>query len=330
MAPRIQAKDLEHQELKIKYEYAKDIKALFPQASPVVDEYAGQIHPIMEKTVANLFLVPEDQPFRRALENCLYNIRPREHPMFSSSPQDPSPPKRQILGDLKGSEKDGYARRQWQTLPDLFSEVSRCLNQIDRSIGYKVHRTHRRDFRVPIGRYSYQRTDCGQYLEVIKGGFLKPFTRWPIKAAFYTTHLGPASAGDYLAGEILSLVAQVAFNYENDPESVKGDQECFCLTLHGQYMHFSHAVIPEKYIKYHNSGKPLKQLEEVKVMLSPEYDLTKCDDRFKMIWGMAALYMHLNPKPVRRSRFPEVTAIAKNQPSRTAIGQAIRSIRTSR
>ncbi|KAJ6260155.1 hypothetical protein Dda_4378 [Drechslerella dactyloides] len=285
MAPRIQAKDLETQELKIKYEFAEDAKTLFPEAPSAIDEYAKQIQPMMEKTVANLFLVPEDQPFRRTLENCLYNIRPREHPMFSSTPDDAFPAKRQTLGVIKGSENDGYARREWQILPDLFSEISRCLNQIDRSIGYKVHRTHRRDFRVPIGRCSFQRTDCGQYLEVIKGGFLKPFTRWPIKATFYTTHLEPASAEDYLAGEILSLVAQVAFNYENDPESVAGDQKCFCLTLHGQYVHFSHTVIPEEYIRYHNSGKPLKQLEEVKVIFSPEYNLTKAEDRYKMIWG---------------------------------------------
>ncbi|KAF3910528.1 hypothetical protein ABW21_db0200598 [Orbilia brochopaga] len=330
MAPRIQGKDLANQELKIKYEYAQDIKAVFPEATPKADEYVGQIHTIMEKTIADLFLVPEEQLFRKTLEHCLYNIRPREHPMFSSTPEDPYPENRHTLGDIKGSEKDGYARREWQVLPDLFSEISRCLNQIDRSIGYKVHRTHRRDFRVPLGRCCFQRTDCGQYIEVIKGGFLKPFTRWPLKAAFYTTHLEPASAEDYLAGEILSLVAQVAFNFENDPESVQGDQECICVTLHGQYVHFSRTVIPDSYIKYHNSGKPLKQLEEVKVIFSPEYDLTKADDRLKMIRGFVALYMHLNPKPIKRSRYPEVTAIAKNQPSRTAIGNAIKAIRTSR
>ncbi|EWC47621.1 hypothetical protein DRE_03241 [Drechslerella stenobrocha 248] len=326
MAPRIRAKDLAAQDLHIKYEYASDLSALFPSAPPAIDEWAAAIDKLMQHTAENLSTVPEDAPFRKTLERCLESTYLRQHPMFSSTPEDDPPTGRKDIGTgSKSSEKDGYARAQWNILPDLFSEVSRRLNQLDRSIGYKVHKTHRREFIVPIGRYSYQRIDCGQFLEVIKGGFLKPLTRWPIKAAFYTTHLDPVSAEDYLAGEILSLVAQIAFNYENDHESVNGDQECFCLTLHGQYVHFSSAVIPNKYIKYHNSGKPLKELGEVKVLLSPEYDLTKAADRSKIVWGFIALYMHLNPKPRRKSRMEAeaIAAAAAEKPQTGSFGASL-------
>ncbi|KAK6504697.1 hypothetical protein TWF481_006636 [Arthrobotrys musiformis] len=302
MAPRIQAKDLQRQGINIKYEYADDVSSLFPKADPSVDEYTGQIDDIMQNTVENLFHVPKDEPFRKIFEYCLYKIHRRSHPMFSSTVQDTAAKSSQERKNPKEANNDGIPRSEWQILPDFFSEVSRCLNKLDRTIGYKVHCTHRRGFRVPLGKTCFQRTDCGQYIEVIKGGVLKAFTRWPIKAVFYTTHLGPGSTEDHLAGEVLSLVAQVAFNFENDPTSVEGDQECFCITLHGQYVHFSKAIIPDKYIKYHNSGKSLKDLDEVKVILSPEYDLTKAEDRFHMVWGFVALYMHLNPVSKRQMK----------------------------
>ncbi|KAF3219523.1 hypothetical protein TWF679_010990 [Orbilia oligospora] len=196
MAPRIQAKDLQRQGINIKYEYADDVSALFPNADPKVDEYAGKIDDIMQNTVENLFHVPEDEPFR------------------------------------KGRHSESI-----------------------HSVAYQ-------------GSLLYR----------------------------------PSSAEDHLAGEILSLVAQVSFNFENDPTIVEGDQECFCITLHGQYVHFSTTIIPDKYIKYHNSGKPLKELEEVKVIISPEYDLTKAEDRFHMVWGFVALYMHLNPVSKRQMK----------------------------
>ncbi|KAK6500882.1 hypothetical protein TWF506_003643 [Arthrobotrys conoides] len=302
MAPRIKAKDLERQGIKIKYEFANDVSALFPNADAVVDEYAGKIDDIMQNTVENLSLVSEDEPFRKAFENCLYKIHKRSQPMFSSTVQDTAAKSSREQKNPKKANNDGIPRSEWQILPDFFSEVSRCLNKIDKTIGYKVHCTHRRGFRVPLGTGCFQRTDCGQYIEVIRGGVLKAFTRWPIKAAFYTTHLGPDSAEDHLAGEILSLVAQVSFNFENDPTTVEGDQECFCITLHGQYVHFSTTVISDKYIKHHNYGKPLRELEEVKVTFSPEYDLTKAEDRSKMVWGFVALYMHLNPVSKRQMK----------------------------
>ncbi|KAK6528435.1 hypothetical protein TWF281_009676 [Arthrobotrys megalospora] len=310
MAPRIQAKDLQRQGINIKYEYASDVSSLFPAADPTIDEYAGKIDDIMQNTIENLFLVPDDEPFRKIFEHCLYKIHRRSHPMFSSTPLDTAAKSSRERKNPKEADNDGVPRSEWQILPGFFSEVSRCLNKIDRTIGYKVHCTHRRGFRVPLGKSCFQRTDCGQYIEVIKGGVLKAFTRWPIKASFYTTHLGPGSVEDYLAGEILSLVAQVAFNYENDPTSVEGDQECFCVTLHGQYVHFSTAIIPDKYIKHHNSGKSLKDLEEVKVILSPEYDLTKAEDRFHMVWGFVALYMHLNPVSKRQMKAKAASTVS--------------------
>lgn len=109
------------------------------------------------------------------------------------------------------------------------------------------------------------------------------------------SNLLPASREDYLAAEILSLAAQINMNFENDPEQVEGDQECICLTLHGQFAHFSFAKVPELYIKSHNSGKPLEVLEEVKVILSPEYDLTTNEGCLNLIRGCIALCMHLHP-----------------------------------
>ncbi|KAK6360210.1 hypothetical protein TWF730_006360 [Orbilia blumenaviensis] len=333
MAPRIQAKDLHRQGINIKYEYSNDVSGVFPDADPEVDEYAERIDDIMQNTIDNLFLVPNDEPFRKVFEHCLYKVHRRSHPMFSCTLQDTAARSSREYRHPKEANDDGIPRSEWQILPDFFSEVSRCLNKIDRTIGYKVHCTHRRGFRVPLGTACFQRTDCGQYIEVVKGGILKPFTRWPIKAAFYTTHLGPGSAEDHLAGEVLSLVTQVAFNYENDPTSVEGDQECFCITLHGQYVHFSTAVIPDKYIKYHNTGKPLKDLEPVKITLSPEYDLTKAEDRLHMIWGFVALYMHLNPvskrqmkaKVVSKVSIPDVTNNVK-----TELAQKIKSLDVSK
>ncbi|KAF3319345.1 hypothetical protein TWF173_003787 [Orbilia oligospora] len=333
MAPRIQAKDLQRQGINIKYEYADDVSALFPNADPKVDEYAGKIDDIMQNTVENLFHVPEDEPFRKVFEYCLYKIHRRSQSMFSSTVQDTAAKSSQEQKNPKKAHNDGVPRSEWQILPDFFSEVSRCLNKIDKNIGYKVHCTHRRGFRVPLGKSCFQRTDCGQYIEVIRGGILKAFTRWPIKAAFYTTHLGPGSAEDHLAGEILSLVAQVSFNFENDPTIVEGDQECFCITLHGQYVHFSTTIIPDKYINYHNSGKPLKELEEVKVILSPEYDLTKAEDRFHMVWGFVALYMHLNPVSKRQMKVKGIlkaSTVDVKDKVKDELAQKIRSLDLSK
>ncbi|KAF3925727.1 hypothetical protein AA313_de0208075 [Arthrobotrys entomopaga] len=317
MAPRIKARDLTAQGINIKYNYASDISNLFPSVPPETDEYASQINDIMQNTAQNLFQLPQEEPFSKLLQECLNNITKRLHPMFSSTLQQDSDPSAAASShESQGTNKstrearrdDDLPRSEWQILPDFFSEVSRCLNRIDKRIGYRVHCTHRKGFRVPIGKACFQRNDCGQYIEVIKGGSLKPYTRWPLKAVFYTTHLGPSSAEDLIAGEILSLVTQVAFNFENDPQTVEGDQECFCITLHGQYVHFSTTTIPDKYIKYHNSGRSLKELEEVTVTFSPEYNLSKAEDRFHIIWGFVALYFHLNPTRKKQGKAKEVVS----------------------
>ncbi|EPS39116.1 hypothetical protein H072_7106 [Dactylellina haptotyla CBS 200.50] len=326
MAPRIQARDIRAQGLNIKYEFTKDISDLFTNTPPEIDEYADKINDIMQNTTENLYLIPETEPFRKLVEQCLYKISKRQHPMYTSTRSEaPQPSSSQESKTPKQIMEDGFARSEWQILPDFFSEVSRCLNQLNPKIGYRVHRTHRKGFRVPIGSLAFQRTDCGQYVEVINGGILKPYTRWPIKAAFYTTHLGPDSAEDYLAGEILSLITQVAFNFENDPQSVEGDQECYCATMHGQYVHFSTTIIPDKYIKYHNTGKSFKELDEVKVLFSPEYNITKAEDRLSIIWGFVALYMHLNPSRRKQSivrEFP--SSIVPVEEARAVLAQKIK------
>ncbi|KAK6535530.1 hypothetical protein TWF694_001985 [Orbilia ellipsospora] len=335
MAPRIKARDLTAQAINIKYNHASDISDLFPSAPPETEDYASQINDIMQNTAQNLFQLPEDEPFRKLLEQCLHNISKRPHTMFSSTTQDANA-SNLASASSQGSQGtnikepkrgDDLPRAEWQILPDFFSEVSRCLNRIDKRIGYRVHRTHRKGFRVPIGKACFQRNDCGQYIEVVKGGSLKPYTRWPLKAVFYTTHLGPSSAEDLIAGEILSLVTQVAFNFENDPQTVQGDQECFCITLHGQYVHFSTTTIPDKYIRYHNSGRSLKELEEVTVTFSPEYNLAKAEDRFHVIWGFVGLYLHLNPIRRKQGKAKEiVSSVVPVEDIKAALTKSIHSL----